>query len=163
MTLDKQSIIDALGLVAHPEGGHYRETFRAELLPGALPGRGPRACSTAIYFLLAPGEFSAFHRVLSDEVWHHYKGGALELLTIDAERRLQRAHLGTDLRAGELPQLVVRAGVWQAARPLGDEAVLCGCTVAPGFDFADFSLPPRGELIALYPEHANVIATLTRG
>lgn len=162
MKLDARSVIDALQLQPHPEGGHYRETYRAPALPFELPGRGARASSTAIYFLLAPGEFSALHQVASDEVWHHYAGGALELVTIDRLGRLQQVRLGKDLGQGERPQYVVPASVWQAARPIAGEAVLVGCTVAPGFDFADFRMPPRAELLERFPEHAPLITELTR-
>ena len=86
----------------------------------------------------------------------------LELVTIDEQGLLEVVRLGKDLTAGERPQHVVRAGVWQAARPLGAEATLCGCTVAPGFDFADFRMPPRSDLIALFPEHQALITALTR-
>ena len=162
MTPDPLSIIAALGLTPHPEGGHFRETFRGETLPFELPGRGSRSSSTAIYFLLASGEFSAFHQVASDEGWHHYLGGTLEIVTIGQQGDLERVRLGKDLVSGERPQHIVRAGLWQAARPLGSEAVLCGCTVAPGFDFADFRMPPQADLLALYPEHAALITSLTR-
>lgn len=125
-----------LGLAPHPEGGFYRETFRA---PAA---EGQRAASTAIYYLLPEGEASAWHRVDADEVWHHYAGAPLELTLWDGrERRVVR--LGTDLAAGESPQAVAPAGVWQAARPLGGW-VLAGCTVAPAFEFAGFEMAPPG-------------------
>ncbi len=160
--LTHAQIIAALGLSPHPEGGHYRETYRGSALPFELPERGARATSTAIYFLLAAGEFSAFHVVASDEAWHHYLGSPLELLLIDQDGRLERRTLGKQFERGELPQIVVPAGVYQAARPLGPEGALVGCTVAPGFDFADFTLPSRAELSARFPDHAPLIASLTR-
>ncbi len=160
--LTQAQIIAALGLSPHPEGGHYRETYRGDALPFELPARGRRASSTAIYFLLAPGEFSAFHVVASDEGWHHYLGSALELVLLDDHGRLERRTLGKDFERGELPQIVVPAGVYQAARPLGPDPVLVGCTVAPGFDFADFSMPSRAELTAKFPAHAELVAQLTR-
>jgi uncharacterized protein len=166
MTLTAADLIATLGLLPHPEGGHYRETFRAPLLPFELPGRGPRAASTAVYFLLEAGDFSAFHRVDSDEVWHHYAGVPLELVTLrqtpaGAEERVLR--LGTNVLAGELPQAVVEAGVLQAARPIGPGFSLCGCTVAPGFDFSDFEIPSRDALIARFPASKARILSLTRG
>ncbi|MBV8977010.1 MAG: cupin domain-containing protein [Alphaproteobacteria bacterium] len=118
--------IALLGLKPHPEGGHYRETFR--------DAGNPRAHSTAIYFLLREGEISRRHRIDAAEVWHFYRGAPLEL-TIGGERRV----LGPDLESGERPQLVVPARVWQSARPLG-AYTLAGCTVAPGFAFEGFEL-----------------------
>jgi predicted cupin superfamily sugar epimerase len=142
--------IEALGLAPHPEGGLYAETFRA---PALVSGpHGSRAASTAIYFLLPPGGLSALHRVRSDEVWHHYAGDALELHTIEAGKELP----------DERPQHVVPAGTWQAARASGNRFTLCGCTVAPGFEFADFEMPTRSELLARFPQHAEWVARLTR-
>lgn len=125
-----EEIVRLLGLVPHPEGGFYRETFRA-------------AASTAIYYLLREGDVSAWHRVNADEVWHYYAGGPLELtLAVEGGER-SSVRLGADLAAGERPQAVVPAGVWQAARPLG-AWVLAGCTVAPAFEFSGFELAPPG-------------------
>lgn len=155
-----------LGLAPHPEGGHYAEVFRAPLAVSSRAHPGNRAASTAIYFLLKVGELSALHRVRSDEVWHHYAGDALELHALDdAEHRLYR--LGCDLAAGERPVAVIAAGVWQAARVAEATGprhgyALCGCTVAPGFDFADFELPPREELLTQLPAHGEWVRALTR-
>jgi len=135
---DAERVVRALGLAPHPEGGFYRETFRAPATVSTP--RGLRAASTAIYYLLPAGAVSARHRVASDEVWHHYAGDALLLEIEHADGRLEVATLGPDLFAGERPQIVVPAGAWQSARPLGARFALCGCTVAPGFDFADFEL-----------------------
>jgi uncharacterized protein len=157
---DARAVIDALGLAPHPEGGFYRETFRAPLVVRAP--HGDRAASTAIYFLLPAGTFSALHRVRSDEVWHHYDGDSLELHTIDERGSHAVAVLGRGLLLGERPQHVVPAGVWQAAVPLGMRFALCGCTVAPGFDFADFEMPARTDLESRYPELGAVIGRLTR-
>jgi uncharacterized protein len=157
-------VIEQLQLVPHPEGGFYTETFRAVTLPHELPSRGWRSASTAIYFLLRAGDFSALHAVDSDEAWHHYLGDTLELHCFDAGFRHRLTRLGPDLKAGERPQHVVRAGELQGARvgagPHG--FVLCGCTVAPGFDFADFRMPGRRELHELLPEHAELVTALTR-
>src|SRR5580704_14343851 len=132
---DARAVVGALGLSPHPEGGFFRETFRAPLAVDAP--QGARAASTAIYFLLPAGSFSALHRVTSDEVWHHYDGDPVELHTLrdDGEARVVR--LGRDLARGDRPQFVVPAGVWQAAVPVGARFALCGCTVSPGFEFAD--------------------------
>ena len=160
MNEESRAVVLALGLAPHPEGGFFRETFRAPLVVGAP--QGPRAASTAIYFLLPAGTFSAFHRVRSDEVWHHYDGDPLELhtLTEDGEHRVTR--LGRDLARGDEPQHVVPAGLWQAAAPIGYRFALCGCTVAPGFDFADFDMPSRADLALRFPERRDLIEKLTR-
>jgi predicted cupin superfamily sugar epimerase len=138
MSTDARALIAALDLAPHPEGGFYRETFRAPTLV-ATP-RGPRAASTAIYYLLPAGAASARHRVASDEAWHHYEGDPLELTVEHPDGRREVILLGPDVAAGQRPQAVVPAGAWQAARPVGARHALCGCTVAPGFDFADFEL-----------------------
>jgi predicted cupin superfamily sugar epimerase len=138
MHSDARAIVNALGLGPHPEGGFFRETFRAPLT-FATP-RGHRAASTAIYYLLPAGTTSARHRVASDEVWHHYAGDPLELTIEHTDGGRELVVLGPDLAAGQRPQAIVPAGAWQSARPLGERFALCGCTVAPGFDFADFEL-----------------------
>ncbi|MBI1386608.1 MAG: cupin [Rhizobiales bacterium] len=127
-----EEVIALLGLVPHPEGGHYRETFRD------AAANGGRSHSTAIYFLLSAGERSRWHRVDAAEVWHHYAGAALALATRTAHGE-QEVILGADLAAGERPQAVVPAGAWQSARSLG-AWTLVGCTVAPGFEFAGFEV-----------------------
>ena len=130
-------IIALLDLKAHPEGGHYRETFRDKHLVD-----GKRAVSTAIYFLLARGEQSHWHRIDAAEVWHYYAGSALNLQISDVSG-LRTVRLGADLNAGEFPQIVVPAHAWQAAETIGDWT-LVGCTVAPGFEFTKFELAPPG-------------------
>jgi len=162
--LTVERIIESLQLQPHPEGGFFSETFRGRPLPFALPGRGERAASTAIYFLLRARDFSALHVVASDEVWHHYSGDALELHCFDRERRHRRVLLGNDLASGQRPQHVVEHGELQGARVTAGAHgfALCGCTVAPGFDFADFRMPPRSELLGLLPEHAALVSELTR-
>ena len=135
--LSPEEVIRLLGLAPHPEGGFYRETFRAAAPDGA------RAASTAIYYLLREGDVSAWHRTDADEIWHHYAGGPLELRLSADGRESTSVRIGADLAAGERPQGVVPAGVWQSARPLGGWA-LAGCTVAPGFEFAGFEMAPPG-------------------
>jgi predicted cupin superfamily sugar epimerase/uncharacterized protein (DUF952 family) len=136
----------ALGLIPHPEGGWFRETWRAEpsCTPAGYPGR--RAAATAIYFLLPPGTESCWHAVRSDEVWLWHAGGPLTLLLGGTGPRPAAepavVTLGPDLAGGQRPQHVVRAGGWQSARPAGDREVLVTCVVAPGFDFADFTALP---------------------
>ena len=159
--------IDRLGLLPHPEGGFYRETYRAsEYIPRlALPARfsGDRAFSTAIYFLLTRDHFSALHRIHQDEVWHHYDGDTLTVHVIDAAGQYRPLALGKDLASGSMPQVVVEAGALFGAsiEPPGEYA-LVGCTVAPGFDFADFRLPRREELLAAYPQHEEIVRRLSR-
>jgi uncharacterized protein len=132
-------IIRALGLQPHPEGGHFRETFRDP----ATVGGGSRGASTAIYYLLRAGERSHWHRVDAAEVWHWYGGTALELsISLDGETATAEV-LGPDLAAGQRPQIVVPAKAWQSARSLG-AWTLTGCTVAPAFQFESFEMAPPG-------------------
>lgn len=133
--LKADEVIARLGLKPHPEGGHYRETFR-----DARTVDGDRAASTAIYFLLARGERSRWHRIDAVEIWHYHAGDALNLQIAD-DNGQHTIRLGTDLTAGELPQAIVPAYAWQAATCSG-EWTLVGCTVAPAFDFAKFELAP---------------------
>jgi predicted cupin superfamily sugar epimerase len=130
-------IIRLLDLKPHPEGGHFRETFRD------APAPGGRSTSTAIYYLLRAGETSRWHRVDAAEVWHFYAGDPLELLLSPGGVAVEHQVLGPDLAKGERPQLVVPARVWQSAKPLGAFA-LVGCTVAPGFEFKGFEMAPSG-------------------
>jgi uncharacterized protein len=158
--------IEALGLRPHPEGGHYRETYRAaDVLPaGVLPGRpeGPRAVSTAIYFLLVAGECSRLHRISSDELWHFYAGTSLSLYVLHRHGSLTRFTLGTRIERGEQPQAYVPAGCWfGAAVEDTDGYALVGCTVAPGFDFADLELGARAALLDEFPQHRVIIERLT--
>jgi predicted cupin superfamily sugar epimerase len=137
MSLTAADIISLLELQPHPEGGHYRETFRDTRIVD-----GGRAASTAIYFLLARGERSHWHRVDATEIWHWHAGAPLRLEISDGGKRTT-VRLGPDLAAGERPQGVVPPGAWQAAESLGDWT-LVGCAVAPGFEFSGFELAPKG-------------------
>ena len=130
-------IIARLELKPHPEGGHYRETFR-----DSRTDDNGRPRSTAIYFLLARGERSHWHRIDAVEIWHYYAGGAL-ILQIADDAGQRSVKLGPDLTAGERPQAIVPTQAWQAAESTGDWT-LVGCTVAPGFDFAKFEMAPQG-------------------
>jgi uncharacterized protein len=159
--------ISRLNLAPHPEGGWFRQTYAAGLtIPrNALPPQftGARPVSTAIYFLLDAQNFSAFHRLRSDELWHFYAGGPLTVYAIDSEGRLDEMLLGGDPDSGESFQGVVKAACWLAARVTNPGSyALAGCTMAPGFDFADFELATRSELAARYPEHRALIESLTR-
>jgi predicted cupin superfamily sugar epimerase len=159
--------IEKLGLTPHVEGGAFREIYRSELVipRSSLPlfFQGSRSASTSIYFLLAAGQFSAFHRIAADEQWHFYYGDPLLVYEITHGGRLIEHRLGQDPEKGECFQTVVKAGSWFASMPApGSEYSLVGCTVAPGFDFEDFELARREPLSQMYPEHAAIIAQLTR-
>ena len=154
-----EDIIRRLGLAAHPEGGWFREIHRSGATVGAPPGYpGERVAITAIHFLLDEGEFSAFHRVRSEEVWMHLAGVPIELVTLADAPVVRRL---APIVAGDEPLAVVPPGCLQAARPLGGWA-LAACLVAPGFDFADFELPARGELLERHPAHRELILRFTR-
>ncbi len=139
-------LIKELGLLPHPEGGYYREIYRSfsQVQPG--DDRPERPALTTIYFLLAAGQHSRWHRVLSDEVWHYYEGDPLELfwLDINGEEKTHAILGSVDSIGKQCPVQVVPAGCWQAARSMGDYT-LVGCTVGPGFDYADFSLLEGGS------------------
>jgi len=156
--MDARDLIAALDLREHPEGGWYREVFRSE--DTVDTARGERSASTAIYFLLVDGGFSAWHRVSADEIWHHYAGHPLTLYTLQ-EGQVREQILGDDFAAGQRPQITIPAGVLQAARATAGWA-LCGCTVSPGFEFADFEMPSRADLLAAWPDCAKAIVELTR-
>lgn len=161
-----QTWIRKLGLKPHPEGGYYRETYRAaeSVSPGASPGqaRGSRSLSTAIYFLLKRGQVSCFHRIMSDEIWHHYAGGSVIIHGLTSKGRHIQFKLGTCQSRGERPQAVIPAGIWfGAVLAPGVSFALVGCTVAPGFDFADFELAGRADLMRQFPRHKAIIRTLT--
>ena len=162
-----QAWIDGLQLRRHPEGGWFRETYRSDEGVGraALPPRfgDDRAFSTAIYFLLEGEDFSALHRIKQDEVFHFYDGSSLTVHVIDPDGNYSALKLGRDWTAGERPQAVVPAGSLFGATVNDTRSYsLVGCTVAPGFDFADFELPPREELCRQFPQHREIIERLTR-
>lgn len=157
--------ITQLNLLPHPEGGFFKETYRA---PGIIPHdslpacfTGPRSFATAIYFLLRSQDRSVFHRIKSDELWHYHAGGVLSIYVLQ-ENGLRCHKLGPNPEKGESLQIVIPAGCWFGARVEESESfVLSGCTVAPGFDFADFEMAERSELLKTFPQHANIIEALT--
>ena len=164
MTAD--DVIRLLQLQPHPvEGGFFRETYRsaAALPASALPAHGAdRHVSTAIYYLLKPGHVSELHVLPGDEVFHFYLGAPVQMLQLWPDGTGREVVLGSDLAAGAVPQLVVPGGVWQGTRLLGEEGfALLGCTVAPGFDYADYRSASRAELTAKWPEFAEQIKGLT--
>ena len=160
------ALIRLYDLRPHPEGGHFRETYRAgmTLAQAALGSAfsGARNCSTAICFLLAENEFSRLHRIKSDELWHFYRGGPLSIVQISPKGAVETVILGRDAEAGEKLQHAVPAGWWFGAYPApGGGYSLVGCTVSPGFDFADFELGRRAELLKRFPGARAIIERLT--
>jgi predicted cupin superfamily sugar epimerase len=148
--MNAEATIRRLGLLPHPEGGFYRQTFKSPLTV-VLPDGRRRPASTAIHYLLPAGARSTWHRVRSDEIWHHYDGGPLHLYCLGvSEVVLDRS----------TPQAVVPAGIWQAAEP--EDSVLCGCTVAPGFEFEDFELGTIDTLLVEFPGEEALIRRLAR-
>ncbi|AJC21746.1 cupin domain-containing protein [Pandoraea pulmonicola] len=160
--------VASLSLQPHPEGGFYRETYRSAdtIDVHALPPgfTGPRSVSTAILYLLEAGDFSAFHRIRSDEIWHFHLGDTLWVHEIDAQGALTTTALGSRISDGERLQHVVRAGRWFAAQPApASRFSLAGCTVAPGFAFEDFEMADPAALAAQWPTHRDLILRLGRG
>jgi uncharacterized protein len=160
-------IIQRYHLLPHPEGGWYVQTYKSseEITANALPERfgDKRPFSTAIYFLLEQGNFSAFHHIKSDECWHFYEGDPLEIFVLQQNGELNTILLGKDFEKGQQFQYVVPANCWFASRPAQDSSYcFVGCTVSPGFDFADFELATIDSLIATYPKHQKVISSLCR-
>ena len=165
MTVD--SLVKKLELLPHPEGGYYKETYRSpvrlnkEALPDGFEGNRDKA--TAIYFLIEKNNFSALHKIKSDETWHFYAGDALEVIEIDKEGNLKTSLIGNRIEQGEVFQYTVPANTWFGSRvKKGGNYSLVGCTVAPGFDFVDFVMADRIELIATFPAHKKIIEEMTR-
>ena len=163
--------VQALNMQPHPEGGYFAERYRStETIPhSGLPRRfdGDRVFSTAIYFLLESHHISALHRIRADEVWHFYAGGPLEVFVIWPTGELTIIRLGNNPEQGEVFQAVVPAGCWFGSKPVVDSTAtgtdfsLVGCTVAPGFDFADFEMADQNALLKEYPQHREVIEMLS--
>ena len=155
-----------LHLTPHPEGGYFRETYRAGAvsLRAHLPKgfSGDRAYSTAIYYLLSNKDLSKLHRIKSDEMWHYYDGGGLNIFVIDESGNLSEQKLGLNPDEGQAPQILVEAGKWFGATVTNpDSFCLCGCTVSPGFHFEDFEIGERKKLLESFPKHRTVIEQLT--
>ena len=153
---------DKLEMLPHPEGGFYKETYRSELTVTNRNGNN-RSASTAIYFLMTSDNFSAFHKIESDEMWHFYQGSPLSVYVITENGELTILKIGNNPDKGEVLQAIVPAGCWFASR-VDDKNTysLVGCTVSPGFDFEDFELAERDKLTSEYPEHKEIICELTR-
>lgn len=159
--------VQKLLLSTHVEGGSFKEVYRSSLVLNRLqlPAEfsGDRNVSTSIYFLLEQEQFSAFHRIASDELWHFYFGDPLVIYEIEQDGTLNEHFLGNSPENNESFQCVIKAGNWFASRPAaGSEYSLAGCTVSPGFDFNDFELAERKQLSERYPRHALLIHSLTR-
>jgi len=160
-------LIQKLNLVAHPEGGYFKETYRStgiidtEQLPKNYDGQ--RNFSTSIYFLLKSNDFSAFHKINQDETWHFYEGSTVTIHQISTLGIYSKITLGSDILNKQLPQYTVPGNYWFAATvDLKDSYCLVGCTVAPGFDFNDFKLANKEELQKQFPNHKDIIKALTR-
>lgn len=164
--MNVDQIVSELDMQPHPEGGFFKETFRSTgTIGGTTNGDFPngRHYATAIYYLLVSGDKSVFHRIKSDETWHHYYGGTLEIVELHADGKIHRIRLGKNILEGELLQYTVPAGVWFGARPIQEDTfVLAGCTVAPGFDFKDFEMADRQSLLSEFPDMQMVIEEYTK-
>ena len=150
------------------EGGYFKETYRSDKIdaPATIFGiasENPRVISTAIYYMVVPNSFSALHRLKSDEVFHFYSGDPVEMIQIDDKGNLNKYVLGSDFFNGQTPQVVVRKGTWQGLRLLnGGEWALMGTTMSPGFEFADFEVADRNELLKAFPQHRDNIIRFSR-
>jgi predicted cupin superfamily sugar epimerase len=154
--------VKALGMHPHPEGGYYLENYRSGMTIHPDGFKGSRAACTSIYFLLEKGQFSALHKIKSDEIWHFYDGGPLEIIEISPEGKHSATILGRNILDEQKLSYVVKAGNWFASRPMTrSEFSLVGCTVSPGFDFKDFEMPERNWFLEKFPEHSSLICDLT--
>jgi predicted cupin superfamily sugar epimerase len=154
-------LVKKLALVKHPEGGYFKQTYRSDIMVNVEGFDGPRNIATAIYYMLAGGQFSAFHRIRSDEIWHYYAGCSITLYAIDKDGKLSKTRIGRG--DGGTPQAVIKAGTWFSAAPDSKKSYcLLGCTVSPGFDYRDWELGKRDELVKMYPQHRKVIERYTK-
>lgn len=160
-------LVQKFDLLPHPEGGFYKEVYRSQgVIAQSQLGHqfsGDRNYCTSIYFLLTSANFSGFHRIKQDEVWHFYQGSPLQIHVIHPNGNYELHRIGFDLAQNLTPQFVVPAGAWFASCVENkNDFSLVGCTVAPGFDFDDFELAKKNDLIAEFPQHANIITQLTK-
>ena len=161
-----QEIIKVLDLKKHPEGGYYKETYRSNgfIESNCLDNNydGKRNYSTCIYFLLTSDEFSAFHKINQDEIWHFHEGSSILLHTLSENGKHEEYYIGNNITNGEQPQLIVPGNHWFAASTIEDNSyALVSCTVSPGFDFKDFILPTRKELVEKFPQYKSIIKNFT--
>lgn len=167
MNTTVETIIKNLDLQPHPEGGYYKETYRSEgtISSSDLPSEfsGDRNFSTSIYYLLVSDKPSMFHKINQDEIWHFYDGSSIELHTISESGEHKKYVIGRDFKKGQIPQLVVSANHWFASRVVDpDSYSLVGCTVSPGFNFDDFIIAERDDLVKSFPQHQQLIEDFTR-
>lgn len=158
-------LVETLNLEPHPEGGYYTEVYRSEGIIETEEDDFPdgRHFSTSIYYLLKSEDQSYFHRIKSDEVWHHYEGSSLTIHLISRSGSYREIHLGKNLRKGQKPQQIVPSGYWFGVTvDEPDSYSLCGCTVSPGFDFDDFEMADRETLLRKFPDHKEIITKLTQ-
>ena len=161
--MQARDFVRALQLQAHPEGGWFAEHYRSALEIQPEGFSGSRNAATSIYFLLEAGQFSAMHRIKSDEIWHFYEGGPLDIIEIDLNGKLLSTRLGRNLQQGEHFSYTVKAGHWFGSRPApGTEFSLVGCSVAPGFDFADFEMPNQAWFLREFPQYEGLLREMTR-
>jgi predicted cupin superfamily sugar epimerase len=159
--MDAKKLIQKLQLKPHPEGGFYKETYRSEETMTTAEGQVRNVC-TAIYFLLENENKSHFHRIKSDEAWFYHQGESIEIVILHGGK-LQTIDLGNNIEKGEVPQTIIPANVWFASKIKHEISyALVSCTVAPGFDFADFELAKRSDLTKEYPEFKTVIEEFTK-
>lgn len=152
-------LVRKLGLEEHPEGGYFKQTYRSDTIVNVEGYGGPRNIASAIYYMLVGGQFSAFHRIRSDEIWHHYVGSSITLYAINDGGKMSKEKIGNN----GTPQAVIKAGTWLAAA-LDNKRSYCllGCTVSPEFDYRDWELGKRNELVRMYPQHRARIERYTK-
>lgn len=162
--MDYKNIVEQLNMLPHPEGGYYKEEYRSKDIISNLPNfSGDRNYCTSIYFLLTSANFSGFHRIKQDEIWHFYSGSPLAVHVIDLDGNYTKHIIGMNIENNQFPQLTVPANCWFASSVENEDSYsFVGCTVAPGFDFDDFELAKREDLIKEYPQHEELITKLTR-
>lgn len=160
-----EELVEKLNLQPHPEGGHYTEVYRSEGIIETDEDGFPdgRHFNTSIYYLLESDDQSHFHRIKSDEVWHHYEGSAITIHLISETGSYRKLHVGKDLESGQKPQQIAPAGYWFGVTVDDpDSYALCGCTVSPGFDFDDFEMADRATLLRKYSQYEEIIKKLTQ-
>lgn len=162
MSKNAKYFIKKLDMIKHPEGGYYKESFTSNEVIDVNNGKEKRKLWTSIYFLLQTGEVSNFHQLKSDEMWYYHGGSSLTVYMIDMEGNLITKKLGLNIDKGEEPQVLVPKGFIFGSAMNNKGYALVGCMVSPGFDFKDFKLHSRKELLELYPKHVDIICKLTR-
>lgn len=167
MRTEAEKLIEEFQMIPHTEGGYYRETYRSEesIKNSCLPVRysGERCFATAIYYLLKSAQVSYFHKIKSDEIWHFYLGSPIILHCLNEFVGYNKIIIGNKVLEGEVPQYIIRKGIWFAAEVMDENSFsLVGCTVSPGFDYHDFTLADRNDLINLFPEHRELVERFTK-